>query len=158
MAQLAQREGVRLVFLLLSDNPRSWPNLRRGLELINEKRDSEAAPALWQALASDRPYAVIAKRQLATLFRRSGQPEPPLDFTGNGSSHGAAPFYFDWEYSNVMRSVALEQHVPLVDGATLLNESPTTYYWDFCHFGEAGHARIADLLYRELDPFFHPRR
>jgi lysophospholipase L1-like esterase len=61
------------------------------------------------------------------------------------SFSGGTPIRLDTVYNDIMRQVAAQHHVTLVDGAGALNAQPSVFI-DYCHFNEDGHRRIGELL------------
>ena len=51
---------------------------------------------------------------------------------------GGYPIALDTDYHAVMRDVASEHGIPVVDAASELNKHPDVF-WDYCHFDEKGH-------------------
>src|SRR5262249_18157087 len=61
------------------------------------------------------------------------------------SLHGGYPVRLDTVYNDIMRQVASDQAVALVDAAKVLDEHPYDYI-DFCHFNVDAHSRVGELL------------
>jgi hypothetical protein len=66
-------------------------------------------------------------------------------FTPFRSLHGGRVIRLDTEYNEIMRYVARQYAVELVDAGKLLNEHPHVYV-DGCHFNAAGHRMVGELL------------
>ena len=54
--------------------------------------------------------------------------------------------HLDTEYQQIMRIVANEYGIKLVEGSQVLENDPSIYL-DFCHPNEVGHKIIGHLLY-----------
>ena len=59
------------------------------------------------------------------------------------------PIRLDWDYNTIMRQVAGQYNVDLVDAASVLEKDPYVFI-DFCHFDSAGHRKVAELLAADL--------
>ncbi len=153
MAAAARRSGSEVIFLLLGDNPAQTAPLDQGRALLREGRPREAIEPFKVAMGLRNAFSHLAQLHLAEALAAAGdhaaaEAAALLDEPFH-SLHGGLPIAGQEEYASVMRLVAAEQGIPLVDGAAALAETPGAYT-DFCHFGADGHRRIAGLLAREL--------
>ena len=62
---------------------------------------------------------------------------------------GGKAVYLDTEYHLIMRTVANEYGIKLVEGSQALEKDPSIYL-DFCHPNEVGHKIIGHLLYEAV--------
>jgi lysophospholipase L1-like esterase len=53
--------------------------------------------------------------------------------------------YVDREYNDIMREVAAQYDIPVVDAASALETDPFVFI-DFCHFNTDGHRKVAEVL------------
>jgi lysophospholipase L1-like esterase len=150
MAKLAKENNVALVFLVLKDNPVQTEHLRRGVNLLERSEFDEAIRELEIAVNLKNPTSDLARKYLATAYEKRGDVEEgkraaklsPLLI----SVHGGYPIYQDSEYNDIMRSVAKEYGIKLVDAGSALDKDASVYL-DNCHPDKNGHLWIANLLY-----------
>jgi lysophospholipase L1-like esterase len=62
---------------------------------------------------------------------------------------GGRPIRLDSEYNAIMKQVAAQYDVDLVDAASVLEKDPYVFI-DFVHFDSAGHRKVAELLAPDL--------
>ena len=65
------------------------------------------------------------------------------------SIHGGTPIYLDTDYNKIMRDVALQYNLDMIEAGLLMDEIPSDYI-DYCHPDPHGHKRIAQLLYKRI--------
>lgn len=148
----ARAAGARVVLLLLGDAPGETELLRQGLAR-RAAGEAAAAEELF-ALAEERggQFATLARELRRRSLAERGDPAAEeLDELPEliPSLLGGRPLATDAEYHAVLRDVAARLDVPLVDGAAALQPGD---YFDFCHFGPAGHERVAQALAAGLAP------
>ena len=151
MTALAGDRSARLVFLLLSDNPKQTRPLLQGRERLRDERDFDAGVEQLRKIANteENVYATLAAKYLSAAFDEKGLHEEARRIGRCKffrSLHGGNPVFLDTDYSSAMRDVASEYNVPLVDAASVLNAQPGVYS-DFCHFDKTGHAIVAHALH-----------
>ena len=76
---------------------------------------------------------------------RTEEAENMLTVIPTRSLHGGSPVYLDTDYNRIMKNVATEYAIEVVDAGHVLDENPSDYT-DFCHFNANAHRKIAHLL------------
>jgi lysophospholipase L1-like esterase len=155
IVELARTKNVSVIFLMLKDNPVQTELLKRGIKLLKKSQYNSAIENLKMTIQSNNVHSNLARIYLAKAYEENGLIEDsrdililknhfwsslPLD-----SLHGGHPIYLDTDYNQIMRKVAEEYSVDLVDAGRVLDENPS-YYYDFCHFDANGHRKVAQLL------------
>jgi lysophospholipase L1-like esterase len=144
--------GIALIFLLLKDDPIRSHHLRQGIAQLPTSR-ATAMAHLSSAVRSGEPGSDLARLHLARSYRAQGETkraEEVLVSKARLDLDGGWPIRLDVEYNEIMRLVALEHGVEVVDGGAAVDERPTDYV-DFCHFNAAGHRRVGELLAGRID-------
>lgn len=148
-AKYCSRHGIQLVFLVLNDNVAESRELEDGARASRARRAGDAE-ALWRA-AVDRNnvFSEAARLQLSLLYAETGRPRDaavvrvsPRTFY---SLAGGFPIRPGEEYRTIIREVATQAGVRLVDAGSEIDRRPASYF-DFCHFDREGHRIVADLL------------
>jgi len=153
IAEETKRMGIRLVFLLLKDNPLESYHLKEGVKKLEESGLEEsgkmAIAHLTVAVDSNNAFSDLARLYLAKAYRAQGDKvkaaEAAVSRSPYRSLQGGRPIRLDTAYNDIMRQVANDYGVELVDAAQVLDEHPYDYI-DFCHFNEDGHRRVGELL------------
>ena len=139
-----------MVFILLRDNPLRSEDLRLGIERIKDSKE-EAIAYLRAAIHYRNEFSDLGRIYLSRLYRHYGDAEraeqEAINHSPWWSLHGGAPVRLDSTYNDIVREVAMEYGVELIDAAAALHFSD---YDDFCHFNENGHRKIAELLAERL--------
>jgi hypothetical protein len=151
MVQWGKQRGSSVAFILLGDNPNQTEQLRQGVKLLSDGNLEKAIQYLtW---AKDDPddvwFSALARLYLAEAYRKAGRNGEAdkvlvLDKAIAGTT-GGYPVVLDTEYHQIMREVAQEHGVVVIDAASELNKTPEVF-WDFCHFDQQGHATVAKLV------------
>ena len=144
-ARYCAGQGIRLVLLLLNDNPAHVRELDRG---VREGRTAEAEQALQAAVALNNTFSDAARLQLAALSPREAATVriSPRTFY---SVTGGYPILSQQDYRSIAFEVAARYGIQVVDAGPVLDRHPE-WYLDFCHFGGEGHRAVADLLAAEI--------
>jgi len=149
IAEMCQRAGIPLIFVLLRDNPVQTYHLRQGLAALERGEHGMAVAHLSVAATTANWFQALARLHLAEAYRRRNQPTadaerytPPWPVN---SSMGALPIRMEHGYHAAMRDVARVYEIPVVDAPAQPDE-----YIDFCHVNPAGHARIGHHVARQL--------
>jgi lysophospholipase L1-like esterase len=151
-ARFANERKIPIIFLVLGDNPAYTVHLKRGVELIKEGQYEAAIRALTIAVRLDNTFSDIAKKQLAVALEKQGNfaaANAAAEVQPVFSVAGGKPIYHDAEYNDIMRDVAEEHGIAVVDARKALEDDPSMYF-DFCHPDERGHELIARLLYQAI--------
>ncbi len=149
MAELARDRKIPLIFMVLKDHPVMTEHLDRGITLLQNSRLDEAIKELTIAVYLHNPYSDLARQYLARAYEKKGNPEEARRFVRLSnplaSVHGGYPLFRDVEYNDIMRQVASEFHIKVVEAGRALDEDPSLFL-DNCHPNEQGHRMIAGLL------------
>jgi lysophospholipase L1-like esterase len=155
MTEECRRHQVVPVFLLLSDNPINSQYLDIGLRNYNDGEFRKAAGNLSLALMHGSTSSLLARKVLLQAYRKlpdtAQQRRLATDFVAKRVYNGWDPIKPDRLYNTIMRAVAEQHQVLLIDAAAVLNRDPSVYF-DFCHFDERGHLIVARLLADSLAP------
>jgi lysophospholipase L1-like esterase len=144
--QLAESWNASVIFLALNDNPAYTEHLRRGIELFEGSHYDKAVRELLIALNLQDPFTELARKYLATAYEKLGADEDARRVARLDTPHPAGKVvYSDIEYNSIMRSVAKEYGVKVVEAGRVLDEDPSVYL-DSVHPDGRGHRRIAELL------------
>ena len=156
VAGAARERGVPIVFLVLSDNPVHTEFLRRGIAFADSGDYDRAGVQLEIARQSGAMgevnwFADLAALNLAAVYRKKGRDAAaPLEVTNPFNSlHGGFPIYLDSDYNEIMRDVARQYGMPVVEAGTLLDTLGDVYL-DFCHLSEKGHQFVARSLFLQI--------
>ena len=153
IAEETKRLGIPLVFLLLKDNPLESYHLKEGIKSLEgidgTKSDTMAIAHLTVAVQSTNMFSDLARFYLAKAYQARGNrakaAEVIISRSPFVSLHGGRSIRLDTTYNDIMRQVASDYGVELVDAGKMLDEHPDEYI-DFCHFNEDGHRRVGELL------------
>ncbi len=147
MASMAKAHKVPVIFLVLNDNPLHTQYLGRGLEFFEKAQYDLAAREFTVGARTINWHSDLAKTYLAKVYEEqdaSYDVKEIVQIKPKESSHGGFPLYRDAEYNEIMRSVAKEYAVTLVEAGQALEPG---MYLDHCHPDERGHKVIASLLH-----------
>lgn len=151
MVRIAKQNGIQPIFLLTGDNPLQSRTLREGIDRLGWGLYAPAQEKLEAAIERNDMFSDLARIYFVQACRKSGgrvgcervshvrmtMPEMSLA--------GGRLLRRDKEYGDIMRRVASEEGVPLVDAKRALDEQPDVYI-DFAHFNARGHEETARLL------------
>jgi lysophospholipase L1-like esterase len=107
-------------------------------------------------------FSLLAKKYLAQVYERTerlAEARDALRVRKNVAApmHGGLPIYLDTEYQSIMREVAIEYGIKLVEASQELDKDPSVYL-DNCHPNEVGHAIIARLLYEAVKDILNTQK
>jgi lysophospholipase L1-like esterase len=150
MVQWAGQHGATVVFILLGDNPDQTYSLREGVKYLSEGNTDLAIKHLTLAKdeSDDRWFSALARLYLSKAYRKAGmhdEAQQILSLEAAAGITGGYPIILDTEYHGIMREVADEHGVLVVDAARELNKIADVY-WDFCHFDRRGHEIVGRLV------------
>jgi hypothetical protein len=135
----------------MGDNPNLTSQLRQGLRSLDEGNLDQAIADLNEAKDDhdDRWFSALARLYLSKAYRQKGQPDMArevlfMDDAVAGVT-GGYPLVLDTEYQGIMREIAAEHGIAIVDAVSELNKTPEVY-WDFCHFDQRGHEIVGRLV------------
>lgn len=104
-----------------------------------------------QAQIRDLPEAPVPYYNLAKCYESAGDSLLAREYFKIADSLDTTRERYD-RYNQIMREVAAEHHIPVVDTYLLLDGGDNSKYFrsDCIHYNEAGHAVIAEALYRKV--------
>lgn len=161
IARMASQAGVPLAFILLRDSYHQTRYLREGLAALARSQVDSAAEAFRIQLRYAKEFEPLTRRFLAQALRTLGDEQnaerallmiPPARRIDGGSL--IRP---DAEYNDIVRRVAKETGAIVIDGAAVLDSSPSVYY-DFCHFDTRGHRMVAERVAATISPLLKSAR
>jgi hypothetical protein len=148
IAEETKRLGIPLLLLLLKDNPIEAYHLKEGIKNLT-RSDKMAIAHLTVAVRADNMFSDLARLYLAKVYQAQGNMKKAAEVVVSRSPmrslHGGRPVRVDTMYNDIMRQVASDHAVELVDAAKVLDEHPYDYI-DSCHFNVDGHRRVGELL------------
>jgi lysophospholipase L1-like esterase len=156
MVILANERNIPMIFILLRDNPNENIYLTRGIEMLEEKNYESAIVYLEFSKNKNHTFSALARKYLAIAYEANGlskKAKKVLMTKPSISLHGGLPIHLDTEYNEIMRDVAKEYHIEVVDAKSVLNQTPSLFYTDACHFNENAHKIIAKLIYKVTAKF-----
>jgi lysophospholipase L1-like esterase len=160
IALTARDRNIPVIFLLLGDNPIQTEHLREGITFLEKGHYDAAIKELKAAVNLNNQFSDLSRKYLAQAYDKLGLWDKAnasaLVAHPIRSAHGGKVIYLDIEYNGIMRQVAHEYDVKLVDGRSVLNQMPHAYL-DFCHPDEEGHMQIASLLQNAVVDVAPPR-
>jgi lysophospholipase L1-like esterase len=159
IAAQTRQLGIPLIFIVLRDNPLQAGYIDEAVTKL-EASDFDAAidyltpvsqSASWfsdlACLYLSKAYAAKADRVHADRILVSTEQKRSIQ--------GGRPIRIDAAYNQIMREVARENQVVVVEAAAELAKDPYVYI-DFCHFNPLGHRRVAELLAPVLAKALYP--
>jgi lysophospholipase L1-like esterase len=156
IAEETKRLGIPLLFLLLKDNPLESYHLKEGIENLT-RSDEMAIAHLTVAVNARNAFSDLARISLAKVYQARGNTEKAAEIAISRpfvrTLHGEHPVRLDTVYNDIMRQVASDYTVELVDAAKVLDEHPYDYI-DACHFNVDGHHRVGELLASRISQIF----
>jgi len=155
MVQWAKQRGIAVAFILLGDNPHQSKSLREGVKHLSEKNYEQAIKSLTAAKDEDNSFddehwfSALAQLHLSKAYKGAGlhdQADRALSLTNAVMGvQGGYPIVLDTEYHAIMKEVAAEHGVPVIDAAAELSKIEGVYF-DFCHFDAKGHELVGRLV------------
>jgi lysophospholipase L1-like esterase len=149
IARWAREHGSSVFFILLGDNPNETALLQTGRKDL-EQANYHAAIKQFEILMH-RPrttFAQLAQLYLSKTYAEMGQREQAeklLWVEPLLSAPGGHPLTPDTDYNRVMREVAEEYGIPLIDAKSELEKTPRVFF-DSCHFDAEGHEIVGNLI------------
>jgi hypothetical protein len=142
IAQITERAGVPLVFILLRDSPLQTGHLIRGVEKL-EKSEYEAAVEYLTVVARTGGwFSYLGEVYLARARQQLGKGGEVLQEVRGRTGQLV---FLDRDYNSIMKEVASQHDISVVDAASVLEADPYVFI-DFCHFNSAGHRKVAQAL------------
>lgn len=157
---LARGKGIDVILVVLRDNPAQTEYLRKGIDFLEKGRHDDAIDALTTALREKNAFSFLGQAYLEKAYRNSGRTEEANRLLVLKdpfiSVFGGDPMCLDTEYNEIVRKVAEEYGVEVVEAGELLHQSSSNYL-DFCHPDENGHQKIATLLSDNISKILRKR-
>lgn len=162
IAQVARERHIPVIFLVLGDNPNQTAHLRSGIAILNQSQYDSAINELSIALREQNHFSMLAQKYLALAYERTGRLAEAKEVLRAKQSvavtlRGGKAVYLDTEYHLIMRTVANEYGIKLVEGSQALEKDPSVYL-DNCHPNEVGHKIIGHLLYDAVKEILNKQR
>jgi lysophospholipase L1-like esterase len=153
MAEIARDRKIPLIFMILKDHPVMTEHLDRGIALLQNSQVDEAIKELTIAVYLHNPFSDLARQSLARAYEKKGNYEEARRYVRLSnplvSVHGGYPLFRDVEYNQIMRQVASEFHIKVVEAGRAMDEDPSLFL-DPVHPNEEGHQKIAALLHTAI--------
>lgn len=149
MVEWARQHKSTPYFILMGDNPSETALLRQGIDHFKRQHYEAAINDFTLIIGRSRSnFGPLARLYLSPAYRKIGQTdqaEQALLIEPLHSNHGGAPILLDSDYNKIMRDVAQEYDVPIVDAKSKLDERPRVFF-DSVHFDAEGHEIVGKLL------------
>lgn len=149
IANQTRQAGVPLIFVVLGDNPLQAGFLNKGIDELHAGKPDAAVDYFGIIAQSGSWFADLARVYLAKAYEEKNDPGDAsrilLSSDRKESIQGGRPIRLDTTYNEIMREVARENHVRIVEAAAAIDQDPYVYI-DHCHFNELGHQKVAELL------------
>lgn len=153
MAALARQSGIPLIFIVLRDNPLQAGFLRKGIESLQASHYDDAIEYLRRLATHPNSFNRLARIYLAKAYEAKGDKESASRFLFSSdrreSIQGGMPIRLDSTYNEIMRQVARENRIEIVEAAAALDEDPYVYV-DELHFNAIGHRKVGQLVAARL--------
>ena len=165
IAEGARQRGIKLIFMLLDDNPTDAEYLHRGIRFLEEGHLDDAIESLRIAV-EQRPVGCewwqlfknasvdMARLKLVEALTIANRVEEARKYAMLTDilcdMHGGTPIHTAAKYHEIMKEVALEYDAEIIDAAAELAQKPSVYV-DWCHFNSEGHRIIATLLTERIE-------
>lgn len=152
--KVAQERHIPIIFLVLGDNPSQTAHLRKGITLLDQSQYDLSINELRIAVQEQNHFSTLAQKYLALAYERTGHLAEAQEMIRAKRNvavtlRGGRAVYLDTDYHQIMRTVAKENGITLVEGSQALEKDPNIYL-DFCHPNEVGHKIIGHLLYEAV--------
>jgi lysophospholipase L1-like esterase len=151
MVEWAREHGAKPYFILLGgDNPNRLKPLRRGMKHLSQGNYEAAIKDLEQVTHYARSsLKVLARKYLSIAYRATGrveQAEQMQRVIPFYSAHGGDLVLDGSVYNKIMRNVARDYKVPLVDAQSKLEQNPRVFFDEANHFDAEGHEIVGEMI------------
>jgi hypothetical protein len=156
MVQWARQRGIAVAFIVLGDNPEQTRSLREGIKYLSQKNHELAIKHLTLAKDDDEAewFSALASLHLAKAYAEAGLDDKAqqalLLKNVTAGVHGGSPIALDTKYNAIVREVANQYGVQVIDAVGELNRNADVYF-DFTHFDETGHQIVGRLVANALE-------
>jgi lysophospholipase L1-like esterase len=156
MVQWAKQRGIAVAFIVLGDNPEQTRSLREGIRYLSEKNHELAIKYLTLAKDDDGGhwFSALARLYLAKAYEEAGldgKAQQVLSLKKvMAGVHGGYPIVLDTEYAAIVKEVADEHSLQVIDAVGELNKNADVYF-DFTHFDETGHEIVTGLVANAIE-------
>ena len=159
--ELSRSRGIDVILMILKDNPVKTEYITSGVKYLEKSNYDLAMDSFTIAARMNNTFSVLGKKYLKQIYNKKGLKyrAENINILENATSSidGEEPIYLDVEYNQIMREVAEEYNIELVDAGSVLNQHPS-YYLDDCHPDEDGHQEIANLLAERIQKILRKRQ
>jgi lysophospholipase L1-like esterase len=148
--EAARERGIRVILLSMSDNPVQVEYLERGMEALDQALYDAAIDNLTIAVRLENSFSDLARLHLGRAYEMLGRVDEQvrtLTVTPFISLPGGTPIYSGARYNDIMREVAAEHGVELLEAAEVLAASR---YLDQVHPDAEGHRLIGEALFERF--------
>jgi lysophospholipase L1-like esterase len=155
MVEWARAHGSLPYFILLGDNPNRSKLLQRG-KLHFEHGEYEQAIEDLELVTqyAHSTVAILARKYLSRAYMATKQSDKVMEAQAVRepfySLTGGYPIVEDSVYNEIMRDVARQYSVPLIDAKSRLEQSPWVFFDDANHFDAEGHEIVGGLISEAL--------
>jgi lysophospholipase L1-like esterase len=156
--QFAYSHNLKAVFVNLGDAIQRVRLLYEGIDLAEKGNYQSAISKIEKVAESDlRCFKPLAHYELSKIY----QAQADLDNARQEKKKAfeearfeievmsGPPIRLDRAYQAVMRNVALQNKVPIIEAAEYFAQKPS-HYRDFCHLDAEGHRWLAEVLYSQI--------
>jgi lysophospholipase L1-like esterase len=132
MAEMSRERKIPMFFILFKDNPVDNEFLTTGVELLENSQIESAIRYLELAVELDNYFSDVARIYLSKAYEKINEREKAENILliNNilDSAHGGRPIYLDSGYNEIMKSVAKEYDITVIDAGHELDKYPVVYY------------------------------
>lgn len=161
IVMLAKSRGIDVILMILKDHPLETEELMKGIYSLENLQYDKAVEYLKVASGKNNVFRLLGRIYLGKAYRKMGILDKAEELSFLESNiveiDGGLPILPDYIYNSIMREVAEEYNIELLDAGKVLEEHPE-YYLDECHPNEDGHRKIASLLSERIIKILLTRR
>lgn len=158
---LAKSRGIDVILMILKDNPSETADLVKGIQSFENLHYDKAIEYLKVASGKNNVFRLLGRMYLEKTYRKIGTLDKAEAFSFLESNYieidGGLPIYLDSTYNNIMKEVAEQYNVELLDAGSVMEQYPS-YYVDECHPNVEGHLKIASLLSERINKILLKRQ
>ena len=149
IAQSARQAGIPVLFMLLRDDPMLSEHLRLGIASLGRHDYDMAIAHLNSVVRSRTMFSELARVYLTRAYEAKGDSAKAAETAVIKSIYrsfsGGTLIRPDTDYNAIMKQVAEEYGMPLLEGTAILEKQPSVFI-DFCHFNAEGHRLLGTQL------------
>ena len=144
-----KRLRIPLLFIVLRDDPIQSDPVKRGVWSLAQGDYDMAIAYLHAGVREHTMFSELSRLYLAKAYEAKGDSagaaKAAVSHSVYRSFSGGTLIRLDTDYNDIMREVAAENQVDVLNGAELLEQDPSVFI-DFCHFNVEGHRRLGEAL------------